>query len=84
VQAAGGYGNCNVAIDLGAQTGNGLYPNATVYVGQAFSANTVSQAISFPAVAIAGQINGKYAIFLIGSQNTFSQPGWGIYLLQSS
>jgi hypothetical protein len=84
VQAAGGYGNCDLAIDLGPQSGNGLFPNATVYIGPTFSANTVSKPISFPAVAIAGQLNGKYAIFLIGSQNTFSQPGWGIYLLQSS
>jgi hypothetical protein len=67
-----GFGNCNSAIDLGAQTTNGLYPNATVYgVGDA----------PFQAVAIAGQLNGKYAIFLIGVDTM--QP-WSIYLLQSN
>jgi hypothetical protein len=36
---------------------------------------------SFSAVAIAGQLNGKYALFLLGFDNT--QP-WAIYLLQSN
>jgi hypothetical protein len=68
-----GFGNCNLAIDLGAQDAstNGLYPKATV----------TGATSSFSAVAIAGQLNGKYAIFLIGVDST--QP-WGIYLLQSN
>lgn len=45
------------------------------------SYNSSKAAYSFPAVAIAGQLDGKYAIFLIGVDS--SQP-WGIYLLQSN
>jgi hypothetical protein len=36
---------------------------------------------SISAVAIAGQLNGKYAVFLLGVDST--QP-WAIYLLQSN
>ncbi len=43
------------------------------------------QDYSFPAVAIAGQLNGKYAIFLIGTDSVGSpNQAWGIYLLQSN
>jgi hypothetical protein len=81
------YGNCDLAIDLGAQdaTNNGLYPAATVYVSSSFPYNGIGSAYSFPALAIAGQISGKYAIFLIGVDTAGSpnQP-WGIYLLQSN
>jgi len=87
VQANGGFGNCDFAIDLGAQDSstNGLFPAATVYVGSGFAENTTGNNYSFPAVAIAGQLNGKYAIFLIG-EDTVGTPnqGWGIYLLQSN
>lgn len=78
-----GYGNCNLAIDLGTQdaSNNGLYPNATVWVGGGFTANSSKTTYSFPAVAIAGKLGTKYAIFLIGLDST--QP-WGIYLLQSN
>jgi len=78
-----GYGNCDVAIDLGTQssTSNGLYPNATVYMGASYVGNTSGKMYSFSAVAIAGQINSKYAIFLLGYDNT--QP-WTFYLLQSN
>ena len=92
-----GYGNCDFAIDLGAQdtATNGLYPAATVYVGSGFGTNTTANTFggtnttgktySFPAVAIAGQLNGKYAIFLIGMDATGSpNQAWGIYLLQSN
>jgi hypothetical protein len=81
------FGNCDLAIDLGAQDtkNNGLYPAATVYVTAGFPKNGIGQAYSFPAVAIAGQINGKYAIFLIGVDTSGSpSQAWGIYLLQSS
>ena len=87
VQSGGGFGNCDFAIDLGAQDAstNGLYPAATVYVGSGFAANTTGKSYSFPAVAIAGQLNGKFAIFLIG-EDTVGSPNqaWGIYLLQSN
>lgn len=82
-----GYGNCDFAIDLGAQdaSNNGRYPSATVYVGSGFGANTTGKTYSFPAVAIAGELNGKYAIFLIGVDSTGSpKQAWGIYLLQSN
>jgi hypothetical protein len=81
------FGNCDLAIDLGGQdsTNNGLYPAVTVYISGAFPFNSRQSAYSFPAVAIAGQINGKYAIFLIGVDTAGlpAQP-WGIYLLQSN
>jgi hypothetical protein len=85
--SANAFGNCDLAIDLGAQDAstNGLYTAATVYVSASFPYNSLGQAYSFPAVAIAGQISGKYAIFLIGVDTSGSpaQP-WGIYLLQSN
>ena len=78
-----GFGNCNFAVDLGAQdaTTNGLYPQATVWVAATYPANATGATYSFPAVAIAGQLNGKYAIFLIGVDS--AEP-WAIYLLQSN
>jgi len=76
------YGNCDFVIDLGTETTAGLYPDATVWVGAGYGANTsVATTYSFQAVAIAGQLqDGKYSIFLIGEDST--QP-WAIYLLQS-
>jgi len=81
--SSNGFGNCDLAIDLGTQdsTNNGLFPNATVWLGTSYAANTTGKTYSFPAVAIAGQLNGKYAIFLIGVDST--EP-WTIYLLQSN
>lgn len=78
-----GFGNCDLAIDLGTQdsANNGLFPNATVWLGTSYAANTTGKTYSFPAVAIAGQLNGKYAIFLLGVDST--EP-WTIYLLQSN
>jgi len=78
-----GYGNCDMVVDLGTQdaSNNGLYPNAMVWMGVGFTANTSKATYSFPAVAIAGKLRTKYAIFLIGLDST--QP-WGIYLLQSN
>jgi hypothetical protein len=88
-------GNCDLAIDLGTPSANGLYTNATVYVGSAFPEypksissgfNCVSaSAYCFPAVAVAGQLQGKNAIFLLGVAATGSPNlAWGIYLLQSN
>jgi hypothetical protein len=86
-QANGGFGNCDVAIDLGAQdpNNNGLYPAATVYFGTQFAGNELDATYNFPAVVIAGQLGGTNAIFalgvdLIGTPN----QAWGIYLLQSN
>jgi hypothetical protein len=71
---------------------NGLYPAATVSIGAGFPGNTTGKKYSFPAVAIAGQVQGKFAIFVIGldaiglqivSQGQQSQD-WGVYLLQSN
>jgi hypothetical protein len=85
-----GFGNCDFALDLGPQstTSNGLYPQATVWVGSSYPTNTAlvtgcgsSTSYCFPAVAIAGQLNGKYAIFVLGVDST--QP-WAVYLLQSN
>jgi hypothetical protein len=85
--SASSFGNCDLAIDLGNQdpNNNGLYTAATVYVSTGFPNNGLGSAYSFPAVAVAGTINGKYAIFLIGVDTigSPSQP-WGIYLLQSN
>jgi hypothetical protein len=85
--SANSFGNCDLAIDLGSQaaSNNGLYTAVTVYVSASFPSNGHGSAYSFPAVAVAGQIDGKSAIFLIGVDTTGSpsQP-WGIYLLQSN
>jgi hypothetical protein len=92
--AANASGNCDFAIDFGTEDpkNNGLYPAATVWLGSAFPGNTTGKSYSFPAVAIVGQLQGKYAILLIGldtvglqtvSQGQQSQD-WGVYLLQSN
>jgi hypothetical protein len=72
------FGNCDLSIYLNGQdpANAGLYPNATVTVGANFSGNTAGE--TYSAVAIAGQLQGKFAIFLISS------AGEGIYLLQSN
>jgi hypothetical protein len=86
-KAPAGYGNCDVSISLGAQdaSNNGLFPTATITFGASFSGNSTGQAYSIPANVIAGQLNGKYAIFLIGVDSTGSpNQDWGIYLFQSN
>ncbi len=84
--SSNGFGNCNLAIDLGAQdnSNNGLFPNAKVWLGAGYKANTTGTTYSFPAVAIAGQLNGKNAIFVLGVDSTQSPQPWEIYLLQSN
>jgi len=78
-----GYDKCDFAIDLGtpdATSNNGLYPNVTVWVGSDYAVNSAKTVYHFSAVAIAGKLNGKYAIFLIGADAT--QP-WAVYLLSN-
>jgi hypothetical protein len=76
-------GNGDLAIDLGAQDSenNGLFTHATVCIGAGYAANTKGKSYSFSAVAIAGQLNGKFAIFVLGFDSV--QP-WAIYLLRSN
>lgn len=63
----------DVTIDFGAQdvNNNGLYPAATV---------TVS-GVSFPAAAVVGSLENKYAVFLIAEDTTNNVP-LAIYLFQ--
>jgi len=78
-----GFGNCDLAVDLGTEDGTnaGLYRKVKVWVGANYAANTTKTPYSFSAVGIAGQLSGKYAIFILGVDST--QP-WAIYLLQSN
>jgi|SRR5215472_239415 len=76
---ASGSENCDVVIDLGTQdpNNNGLFPNATVFIGSNFPPFSVSHpwtcggsgvcAVSFPAAAIVGQVQGHYVIFVAAS-----------------
>jgi hypothetical protein len=106
---ANGSENCDLAIDLGVQDpmNNGLFPNATVFIGAnypPFSATTPwncfgtkqTCAVSFPAAAVVGQVQGQYVIFVTASAmstpaaqlpnnlgNAIAQP-LGIYLFQKS
>lgn len=91
VQANGGFPPVSdLAIDLGtggnADTSSyGIFPAATVCVGSGFNANTAGMSYSFPAVVIAGQLNGRFAVFVLGVDTTGTpSQGWGIYLLQSN
>jgi len=63
----------NVTVDLGTQdpSNNGLYPSATVMVSGA----------SFPAAAVVGSLEGKYAFFLI-AEDTVNNVPLAIYLFQ--
>jgi len=82
-----GYGNCDVVVDLGKQDpkNNGLFPAATVFIGAGFAGNHDTTTHSFPATVIAGQLNGKYAVFAIGVDTTATpEQAWGIYLFQSN
>lgn len=84
--------NCDMAIDLGSEDSknNGLFPDATVYIGSAFPLNNSGigtgpgTSYSIPAVAIVGQINGQNAVFLL-AEDTVAGLGHsvGIYLLHS-
>ena len=80
---AGGQENCDVVIDLGAQDSdiNGAFPNATIFVGSNFPPYNTTMpwkcsdtggicAVSFPAAAIVGQLQGKYVIFVVASASS--------------
>lgn len=75
---AAGSENCDVVIDLGTQdpNHNGSFPNATVFIGSNFPPFNASNpwtcssgvcAVSFPAAAIVGQVQGQYVIFVTAS-----------------
>jgi hypothetical protein len=79
--------NCDVAIDLGLEdsANSGLFPNATVFIGSnypPFSATnpwncfgtTQVCAVSFPAAAVVGQVQGQYVIFVAASASAASKP----------
>lgn len=72
--------NCDVAIDLGVQdsVNSGLFPNATVFIGAnypPFSASNpwncfgtkLACAVSFPAAAVVGEVQGHFVIFVVAS-----------------
>jgi len=75
---ASGSENCDVVIDLGQQNlANGLFPNATVFIGSNFPPFSVTSpwpcpgtptcAVSFPAVAVVGNVLGRFVIFVVAS-----------------
>jgi hypothetical protein len=75
---ANGSENCDVAVDLGTQdsSNDGLFPNATIFIGSTFPPFSASNpwtcggtscAVSFPAAAIVGQAQGKFVIFVSAS-----------------
>ncbi len=59
--SSNGFGNCDLAIDLGTQdsANNGLFPKATVWLGANYAGNKTGQTYSFSAVAIAGQLSAR-------------------------
>ena len=75
---ASGSENCDVVIDLGTQdpANNGLFPNATIFIGSNFPPFSSTQqwncsgaicAVSFPAAAIVGTVQGQNVIFMAAS-----------------
>jgi hypothetical protein len=106
---ANGSENCDVAIDLGIEdsANHGLFPNATVFIGSnypPFSAanpwncfgTTQVCAVSFPAAAVVGKVQGQNVIFVATSAasnpaaelpnvqgSPIAQPV-GIYLFQKA
>jgi hypothetical protein len=104
-----GSENCDVAIDLGPQDPetNGFFQNATVFIGSNYPPYSASQpwncpgtksacAVSFPAAAVVGKVQGQFVIFVAASAasnpaaqlpdsfgNHQSQPV-GIYLFQKA
>jgi hypothetical protein len=106
---ASGSEDCDVVIDLGTQdpVNNGLFPNATIFIGSNYppysasrpwvcAGSTSACAVSFPAAAIVGKVQGRYVIFVAASAGSspparlpdnvgsaVPQPV-GIYLFQKS
>jgi len=78
--ASGMTERCDVAIDLGQQDSqsNGLFPNATIFIGENYPPATDTSVISmpcmgssglpcafaFPAAAIVGKVNGQFVVFV--------------------
>jgi len=102
---ASGSENCDVVIDLGTQDSatNGLFPNVTVFIGSnfpPFSANNPwmcgsTCAVSFPAAAVVGKVQGQFVILVVASAATIPPaqlPNFGavasqpvsIYLFQKA
>jgi hypothetical protein len=106
---ATGSENCDVVIDLGEQdsTNNGLFPNATVFIGSNYPPYSASNpwlcfdtgstcAVSFPAAAVVGNVQGQYVILVVASavsspaarlpDNFGGRPAQpvGIYLFQKT
>jgi hypothetical protein len=104
---ASGSENCDVVIDLGEQSSisSGIFPNATIFIGSNFPPYSISNpwscsggpcAVSFPAAAVVGQVQGQYVIFVVASPhstppaqlpNQFGgspSQAIGIYLFQRS
>jgi hypothetical protein len=80
---ANGSENCDVVIDFGQQDSNvnGLFPNATVFVGSNYPPFSSSKpwicsdsgstcAVSFPAAAVVGNVQGRYVIFVTASASS--------------
>ena len=102
-----GSENCDVVIDLGTEDESlsGLFPHATVFIGSNYPPFSISNpwtclntggtcAVSFPAAAVVGNVQGRNVIFIAASAasnpaaqlpNSFggsqAQP-IGIYLFQ--
>lgn len=81
-----GSENCDVVIDLGEQssTASGVFPNATLFIGSNFPPFSTSNpwtcagtgsvcAVSFPAAAVVGQVQGQYVIFVVASASSKPQ-----------
>ena len=108
---SGGLGseNCDVAVTLGIQDPNnaGLFPNATIFIGSNYPPFSTSNpwncfgttsvcAVSYPAAAVVGYVQGKYVIFVASSANSnppaqlpnsvggFAAQPIGVYLFQKS
>ena len=74
---ANGSEDCDVAIDLGTQDSatNGLFPNATIFIGSNFPPFSDGNpwmcgsvcAVSFPAAAVVGKLQGQFVIFVVAS-----------------
>jgi hypothetical protein len=104
-----GSENCDVAITLGIEDPNsaGLFPHATIFIGSNFPPFSISNpwncfgttsvcAVSFPAAAIVGYVQGQYVIFVTASANSnppaqlpdnfgnFVAQPFSIYLFQKS
>jgi hypothetical protein len=75
--AASGSENCDVVIDLGTQDSatNGLFPKATVFIGSNYPPFRAANpwmcgsvcAVSFPAAAVVGKVQGQFVIFVVAS-----------------